>query len=170
MVGVIASEKVHSSGSPQVVSASLPPASSYRPQAAPSSPHPAQSNLDLSNSQRSVPYPLCSDTLVRAHTEDRRSPGPPASVKLSARELPKSSAADPATESQDTVTVNSPPVLERVPRILTMPQRQGAAIASLAKFAFSAPRLKCRVTDEDFFECVIFHVRFTRLIDNNNPA
>ena len=131
-------KKAHSSGGQQVVTTSHPPAS-YRP--APSPPQPAQPNLDRSNSQRSVPKQPRNDTLVRANTtKDRRSPGPPPSVKASVRESPNASAADLAAKSQPAVAVNGPVAERRAPQPPTAPQQQSAAVASLAKTAGATPR------------------------------
>jgi p21-activated kinase 1 len=129
-------KKAHSSG-PQGAS-SHPPAS-YRP--APSPPQPAQPNLDRSNSQRTISKPPRSDTLVRANTtKDRRSPGPPASVKASVRESPNSSAADLALKSQPTVATNGPVAERRAPQPPAAPQQQSGAVASLAKTTGATPR------------------------------
>jgi p21-activated kinase 1 len=129
--------KAHSSGGPLVVSTSHPRA--YR--SAPTPPQSAQLKFDLLNPQRLVPRPLPkpprsdSDTLVCANTtKDRRSPGPPASVKATARESPNSSAGDLAMKSQATVGVNGT-VAERRAQPPTAPQQQSAAVASLAKSA-----------------------------------
>ena len=130
-------KKAHSSG-PQGAP-SHPPAS-YRP--APSPPQPAQPNLDRSNSQRTISKPPRSDTLVRANTtKDRRSPGPPASVKASVRESPNSSAADLALKSQPTtVTTNGPVAERRAPQPPAALQQPSGAVASLAKTAGATPR------------------------------
>jgi p21-activated kinase 1 len=126
-------KKAQSSGGPQVVSSSHLPAS-YRP--LPTPPRPAQPNLDLLNPQQSVAKPPHSDTLVSTNTtNDRRSPGPRASVKASARESSNSSAADLAIKSQATVAVNGPVAERRAPQPPTAPQQQSAAVASLAKAA-----------------------------------
>jgi p21-activated kinase 1 len=137
-LGTSPPKKAHSAGGPHAVSTSHPPAS-YRP--APTPPQPAQPNLDRSNSQRSVPKTPRSDTLVRANTtKDRRSPGPPASVKASARESPNSSAADLALKSQATAAANGPVAERRAPQPPAAPQQQSAAVASLAKTAGATPR------------------------------
>ena len=131
-------KNAHSSGGQQVVPTSHPPAS-YRP--APSPPQPAQPNLDRANSQRSIPKQPRSDTLVRANTtKDRRSPGPPPSVKASVRESPNASAADLAVKSQPTVAVNGPVAERRAPQPPTAPQQQSVAVASLTKTAGATPR------------------------------
>ncbi|KAH9990611.1 kinase-like domain-containing protein [Russula vinacea] len=102
---------------------------------------PAQPNLDRSNSQRSVPKQPRNDTLVRANTtKDRRSPGPPPSVKASVRESPNASAADLAAKSQPAAAVNGPVAERRAPQPPTAPQQQSAAVASLAKTAGATPR------------------------------
>ena len=129
-------KKAHSSG-PQGAP-SHPPAS-YRP--APSPPQPAQPNLDRSNSQRTISKPPRSDTLVRANTtKDRRSPGPPASVKASVRESPNSSAADLTLKSQPTVTTNGPVAERRAPQPPAASQQPRGAVASLAQAAGATPR------------------------------
>ncbi|KAN0121079.1 Protein kinase-like domain containing protein [Russula decolorans] len=129
-------KKAH--GGPHGPSTPHPPGS-YRP--APSPSQPAQPNLDRSNSQRSVPKPSRSDTIVRANTtKDRRSPGPPTSVKVSARESPNSSTADLALKSQPTVAANGPVAERRAPQPPAAPQQQSPAVASLAKTAGATPR------------------------------
>ena len=130
-------KKAHSGG-PHGLSSPHPPAS-YRP--APSPSQPAQPNLDRSNSQRTVSKPPRNDTLVRANTtKDRRSPGPPASVKASTRESPNSSTADLALKSQATVATNGPVAERRAPQPPATPQQQSPAVASLAKTAGATPR------------------------------
>jgi hypothetical protein len=163
--------KAHSSGGPQVVSTSHPPASyrlappppqpaqpnldrstshlpaSYRP--APSPSQPAQPNFDRSNPQLSVPKPPHGDTLVHANTtKDRRSPGPPASVKASARESPNSSTVDPALKSPATATANGPVAERRAPQPPAAPQQHSAAVASLTKTFGVAPRPRERKKED----------------------
>ncbi|KAI9464831.1 STE/STE20/PAKA protein kinase [Russula earlei] len=131
-------KKAHSSGGPQGLSGSHPPAS-YRP--APSPPQTAQPNLDRSSSQRSVPKLPRNDNLVRANTtKDRRSPAPPAGVKAAIRESPSSSTADLALKSQSTPALNVPVAERRAPQPPTAAQQQGTAAASLAKTAGAIPR------------------------------
>ncbi len=113
-------KKAHSSSGPHGASTPHLPAS-YRP--APSLPQPAQPNFDRSNSQRSVPKPPHSDTLIRADTtKDQRPPGPPASVKASARESPNSSTAGVTPrrrEKKKEDKANDADIIKRLQQICT---------------------------------------------------
>jgi p21-activated kinase 1 len=131
-------KKAQSTGPPQSVSGSHPPAS-YRP--APSPPQLAQPNLDRSTSQRTAPKPPRGDTLARANTtKDRRSPAAPAAVKAPPRDSPNASTADLPSKSQTTTTVNPPVSERRAPQPPAPSQQQSTVASNLAKAGSATPR------------------------------
>ena len=169
-------ERTHYSSGPQATS--HPPVS-YDP--APSPPRLTQpSNLDWSNSQRSVPRPSRSDTLICEHTtkvtKDQPSPGPPASFNLYAQELSnylKASTVDLAINLRATVAADDPVVERQAPHFPTTPQQQRntTAVASLARTADVSPQQHKKEKEERIDDADVDTVkRLQQICTNADPT